>query len=188
MESIRDDSIKRSCDNITEIALANDWDCMATFTLSSEKIDRYDVPVIQKKFCKWLNNIRQRKNVEYIIVPEYHKDGAVHFHGLLKLGKLELIDSGKRDPSDRTAYNILDYKLGFSVAVLIDNNKMAISRYIAKYITKDTRKIFGKFYLAGGNLKRKLPCDYDNLDYDAFEGKQYPIEHTNILVKYAYIK
>ena len=26
----------------------------------------------------------------YVIVPEFHKDGAIHFHGLCKLGTMRL--------------------------------------------------------------------------------------------------
>ena len=52
-----------------------------------------------KKAHKWINNCKNRKAREllYLLVPEQHKDGAWHIHGLLcNTTGLTFTDSGKR--------------------------------------------------------------------------------------------
>ena len=189
---VRSDSVKRAKDKIFEIALANEWNYMVTFTLDESKVDRYDTKEIKKKFCKWLENMVQRKGLKALIVPELHQDGAVHFHGLIN-DSLDLVHSGtykvtgkkkpvrlstlkkmKLTPSSenvRDVYNITNYKLGFATAVELDGNKEAVSFYMTKYATKelDLHKILGKFYLAVGEIKRELPFELLDLDFREVE-------------------
>ena len=165
---VRSDSVKRAKDKIFEIALANEWNYMVTFTLDESKVDRYDTKEIKKKFCKWLENMVQRKGLKALIVPELHQDGAVHFHGLIN-DSLDLVHSGtykvtgkkkpvrlstlkkmKLTPSSenvRDVYNITNYKLGFATAVELDGNNEAVSFYMTKYATKELElhKVLGKF-------------------------------------------
>lgn len=114
------------------------WDYFVTFTFSKDKVDRYDFKVCTSKVRKWFNHLKQRKAVDlqYIIVPEQHKDGAWHMHGLIaNIGNIELSDSGKRYKG-QIIYNLLGWKNGFSTATkIIDTYKAAA--YIVKYITKD---------------------------------------------------
>lgn len=142
----RSDSIKRAKDKIFDIAFMNEsiWEYMVTFTLDGNKIDRYDEKGINKKFKKWLNHQTERKNLKYLIIPERHKDGAIHFHGLIN-ADFNYVDSGHKDKSGRTVYNIKDYPFGFSSAVKLDGNKIAVAKYVTKYITKGTEKIMGNF-------------------------------------------
>jgi hypothetical protein len=53
-----------------------------------------------------------------------------------------------------------------------------------KYITKQPEKIFGNYYFAGGNLKRTVPTEYCNCDFDEIEAKEYFIKNANMSVKY----
>ena len=73
------------------------WDYFVTFTFNSDKVDRYNFSEVSKKLSKWIDNIKQKygcKDMGYIIVPEKHKDGAWHFHGLFKnCDNLNFIDS-----------------------------------------------------------------------------------------------
>ena len=141
--SPRDDNLRRAKAKIFDIALSNDWDYMITLTLDKQKIDRYNPKEIIGPFTKWLNNMVYRYGFKYLIVPELHEDGAIHFHGLIN-SALDLTDSGnvkvpghkapikistaKKYGYDitsnevRTVYNISNYHLGFSSAVRIDKN------------------------------------------------------------------
>ena len=189
---VRSDSVKRAKDKIFEIALANEWNYMVTFTLDESKVNRYDSKEVKRKFCKWLENMVQRKGLKALIVPELHKDGAIHFHGLIN-DSLDLVHSGtykvtgKKKPvrlstlkkmkltpgseNVRDVYNITNYKLGFATAVELDGNKEAVSFYMTKYATKelDLHKILGKFYLAVGDIKRELPYELLDLDFREVE-------------------
>lgn len=143
-------AFKRSKNMIYKLACNNKpWDYFVTFTFNSEKVDRYNFSEVSKKLSKWIDNIKQKygcKDMGYIIVPEKHKDGAWHFHGLFKnCDNLNFIDSGIKDNQGRTIYNISNYKFGFTTATKLSDIDKAVS-YILKYISKD---------LFGDSLKGK---------------------------------
>lgn len=166
-------SVNRAKNKIFEIATQNNWLYMVTLTLDPSCIDRFDKKYVQKKVSKWLYNNAYRKNLKFLIVPELHVDGAVHFHGLFSDSGLNLIDSGfvkvkglkggvLKDKAfgdiQGAIFNISDFPFGYTSAVMTDNNTLAICRYITKYCVKDLSKIFGSFYLSGGpGLVRSAP-------------------------------
>lgn len=182
----RDDSIKRAKDKIFDIAFVNSslWQFFITLTLDKTKIDRYDKKEINKRLKSWLHNMSTNYNLNYLIIPEYHKDGAIHFHGLISGDDLRLSYVGL-DKKGRELYNLDSWRLGFSSCVRLDDNRAAVSSYITKYVTKDTSKILGNVYYAGGsNLLRDCPAEYCNIDYADFQGREFKIPNTKIKVKY----
>lgn len=186
----RTDSIKRARDKAFEIAHANNFTYFVTLTLDESKISRYDTAEISKKLFKWLNNQQQRNDLHYLIIPEYHKrvneDGksAIHFHGLLS-GNLRYIDSGHKTDKGQTIYNLDNWHYGFTTAVQLDDNYSRVVNYVMKYITKDCNKILGRWYLSGGkDLKRSVPTDFMNIDFQAFDGTEYEVLPARLSVKY----
>lgn len=179
----RPDSLKRAVDKIFDIAYLNDFEYFVTLTLNGAFVNRYDVLEVGKKLKNWLRNQKQRKDAKYIIVPELHKDGAIHFHGLMS-GRFHVTDSGKHTCKGQVIYNLEDWTLGYTTAVRIYGEKVAISRYICKYVTKDTKKIFGNVYFAGGDIVRE-PCkSYAHVDYYKAKGIEREIKGTGMKVKY----
>lgn len=147
--------------NIHDLAACNEWDYFITLTLNKEKIDRYDYKAAIKKLTWWLDNRVRRNGLKYVGVPELHKDGANHFHFLTKGDTYKLRDSG-RTQKGRKVYNVIDWGIGHSTAVVLDNNREAVAWYMAKYITKQAGKgrrddlkgtIGGRYYFHGGDLK-----------------------------------
>ena len=131
-------SLNRTKQTVYDYARANTWEWFITWTTDPKKVDRHNYQQVSAKFSKWLSNIRSRKapDLKYVIVPERHKDGAYHFHGLLaNTGKMEFVDSGKK-AKGMAIYNLDDWMLGFTTATQIQNTLKA-SNYITKYITKD---------------------------------------------------
>lgn len=127
----------KSC--VYDIARANRWDWFVTFTFNGELVERYNYDACVKKLTVWLNNVRKRKatGLKYIVVPEPHKDGAWHFHGLFAdCSGLTFSDSGITDKNGRRVYNIADYKLGWCTATRVSSSQKA-ANYICKYVTKD---------------------------------------------------
>lgn len=184
----RNDSLKRAKDKIFDISFINGdlWQYFITLTLDKTKIDRFDKKEINKKLKTWLNNMVKRYDFNYIIIPEYHKDGAIHFHGLCSGNNLKLtyvkIDKGRK------VYNLDNWNLGFSTAIELDNNRTAVSAYITKYVTKDTTKILGNVYYSGGHsIKRDCKSFYQNIDYSEFKGQEIKIPNTGIKVKYSIV-
>ncbi len=172
----RSDNVSRARRRVFEIAKCNNFELFVTLTLDSECINRYNVEEVKKAVRKWLNNITQRKGIKYLIVPELHKDGALHFHALMTKGLLKLIDSGHKDKNGHTVFNLPQWKYGFSTAIEVYGDFDGACKYISKYITKDTdKKIFGQFYLAGGKgLILEPDTELYNLDFSDFSDlKQY---------------
>lgn len=186
-ERVRADSFKRSKNAIFEIASANEWKYMITFTVDKDKCDRYDREAVKKAFSGWLYDMSKRKGLKALIIPEYHKDKAIHFHGLIN-DALEMVHSGtykiegeKKPVKESTlrrrgltpqaenvkdVYNVKGYKLGFSTAVPLDGNVTRVSYYMTKYCTKDLEKIFGSYYFCVGKVKRHLPYCICNMDIE----------------------
>jgi len=181
---VRDDSLRRAKIAVEDIAKINDFDYFITWTLDKTKIDRYDPKEVSKKLKKFLNNMKSRNNLTYIITPENHKDNAIHMHGLIK-GNIELVNSGKKTSDGKIKYNMPQWSFGYSTAIKITGNKDHVARYITKYISKDFHKIFGSFYYAGGkNLKRKPSTKLYHTNYEIVNSPEYIIEKAKIGFKY----
>ncbi len=181
----RVDNLNRTRQKKFDIAFLNNFKYFVTLTLDPEKVsDRYDPKAIKKQLIKWLDNAVQRKNLKYLLIPEHHKDGAIHFHALIS-ADFKFKDSGIKTTDGRTRYNIPEWKYGFSTAVELNGKYENVAKYVTKYITKDCVKIFGNYYFAGGkDLKRDVPCKLFDVDYDSFDVNEYSIPDTNLKFKY----
>lgn len=138
LRSVRN-SMKRSLNKIYDISRANSWDYFVTLTFNPDKVDRYSYDDCSKKLSQWLKDLKKRVNPDfmYLVVPELHKDGAYHFHGLFAhCDGLCIVPSGHFDKSGKVVYNIGSYRLGFTTATAV-GNQQAVNKYITKYVTKD---------------------------------------------------
>lgn len=177
---------KRAKNKIWDYARSNVWDYFLTFTFNKKMVDRYNYDECKSKLSKWLNNASQRYcngELKYLIVPEQHKDGAWHFHGLLSnCGSISMIDSGLRDDAGRIIYNLPQFKYGFTTSTAVtDTNRAAI--YITKYVTKALcLTLTGKCrYLCSKNLKCPVISDiycYDIKDYltSLYDSESFNVE------------
>ena len=151
-------SINRSIQTIYKYAQANRWEYFVTLTFKRDvDVNVYDYSDCVKKLTKWLNNQRRKcPDLKYLFVPEMHKDGAFHFHGLIaNADGLTYSDSGrvaignkayKRTKENQhfpTIYNLDNWKYGFSTATAVVSSCKSAS-YICKYITKDLIQGIGK--------------------------------------------
>lgn len=130
-------SLNRTKNKIYSYARCVKWEWFVTFTFSPDKVDRFDFDECSRLVRRWLNN--QRRNapdLQYIVVPEQHKNGAWHFHGLLaNIGKMKFIDSGVKDKG-KTIFNMSKWSNGFTTATVV-KDVYRVSKYIGKYITKE---------------------------------------------------
>jgi hypothetical protein len=74
--------------------------------------------------------------------------------------------------------------MAFPRRIELDDNVLAIARYITKYITKDIKKIFGNFYYAGGSLIRKPETVLCDSDYCLVDAPEYFVDTVKISFKY----
>lgn len=171
---------------VRDLALSNEFNSFVTLTLDASRVDRYDIDAVIKTMNNWLDNNVRRKGLKYILVPELHKDGAIHFHGFIN-DALPLVDSGTLstgegkprkprsskerqrfiDDGAHVVYNLPSWKLGFSTAIELYGEYRRAVAYVCKYISKEQQKIGGRWYYSGGDLKRP-EVYYDTVDYDQF--------------------
>ena len=162
-----DSSIQRTKTLVSDIVLANNFDLFCTFTLNKAKIDRYDIKNAKIKIRKWLNHCLDstRSNyspdLKYLVIPELHHDGAIHFHLLLKNYKGKLNLTKHKTSYGSNIYNITNWTYGHSTCSKINNknktNILKVSTYIKKYITKDMILIGNKNrYFCSKNLNRPI--------------------------------
>jgi len=160
-ETSGESSIRRTRRTLHDYVKCNDFDLFVTFTYDPKKIDRYDIDATFQKMRTWIHNqVRKNPDFKYILVPERHKDGAIHFHALMSnypfsLKKTNVIQENKR------VYNVTAFRFGFTAATYLPKNdpdsKSKAGNYIAKYITKDMITIRNKHrYLASKNLQKPI--------------------------------
>lgn len=168
-------NISRARSKIWEYAMCNEFEYFVTFTLNKDKMDRYDLEDFISKLGQFIRDYRKSRNtdIEYLLVPEKHKDGAWHMHGLIKgIKKEELKPFQLKDkiPSrikklireGRIIYNWSMYaeRFGFVTVEKIINNE-AVSGYMTKYINKSvgvtvTEKHKKSYYCSNGLKQAKV--------------------------------
>lgn len=175
------ESRRRAKSKVRDIALCNQFTHMFTWTLDPKLVDRYDPEQVYKKVRPFLSNMTQRKDFRYVVIPEYHKlkpgedKPAIHFHGLCSLGFVRIERAKKRgkpryDKHGRPVYNMTDWGFGWSTVVPLDDNYEKAVNYVTKYISKQDKKILGKYYLSSRSLRKApdvIPID-GGMDFDSF--------------------
>ena len=149
-------SISRSKSRIFELAMCNEFNFFCTFTQDQNLRDRFDLKEFRKDFAQLVRNINrsrgENEKIKYLLIPEQHKNGAWHMHGLL--AGLKETDLRKFTLSEKLPYRIRKqiekgveiydwtrYRkaFGYFTCTKIED-KTACSKYITKYISKDLQK------------------------------------------------
>lgn len=95
-------AVRRARAQVRDIALCTPFRWFVTLTLDPARVNRYDVREVTRHLNHWLDNQVRRKGLAYVLVPERHKDGAIHFHGFfndaLEAGTAELSPCPARKP------------------------------------------------------------------------------------------
>lgn len=164
-------SMRRARAKLRRLALANEFEYFVTLTLDQTRIDRYDPKIITKALNTWLDNMVRRHGLRYILVPERHKDGALHFHGFFAGKNLPAVDSGHKDSCGEPVYNLPQWGYGFSTAIRLRGEYPRAVAYVCKYIGKQQgQRPMGRWYYSGGALKEP-PKLYADLDFDELSNK-----------------
>lgn len=133
-ESVRC-SLSRSSRMIKLLALSySGWKWFVTWTFDKEIIgNRYDYDNVYRHFEDYLIQYRlDHPDCHYIIVPELHKDGAYHFHGLFD-SSLPVSFAGIFNGVK--TWHVDFYGLGYTTATEVQS-VVRVSHYISKYMTK----------------------------------------------------
>lgn len=178
-------SISRTRSTIFEIAFCNDFEYFCTFTQDESKVsDRFDLSAFRSRLSQFVRNQNRYRapenRIEYLFIPEQHKDGAWHIHGLLKgltENDLKLNEHGYLD-----WYKYRD-RFGFFSCSKIKSHD-ACSRYVTKYVSKslcstkiDSR---GHMFFASKGLKRKVCIDEYMFDSSMYDEWDYENDYVKI--------
>ena len=138
-------SLSRTRRVIMEYGLCNRWDYFMTCTQDANKRDRHDLKQFRNDLEQFVRDCRKRygQKVQVVLIPEKHKDGAWHMHGLISgLPAAVLSDF---DPAvhplkicNRGFKNWQDYADRFGFCSLSPiKDPVRVGMYITKYVTKD---------------------------------------------------
>lgn len=158
---------RRAKVNAFDAILCNrDLDTFATFTFNPEAIsDRTAYDQCYDALAPWLSNRVQRRGLKYIIAPERHEKGGIHFHMIcngdaLRMERARSAKTGRAlSHNGNPLYNVTDWSFGFTSAEVIrcaDADRDAVAKYIFKYMGKQGGKIGGRYLLTGGKLARPV--------------------------------
>lgn len=171
----------RAKSRVMELALCNDWQYFSTLTIDEKKQDRFDLQDFKKDLGVWIGNYNKKfgTQLKYILIPEYHKDGAVHLHGLL--------NNVSADSLQKNEHNYLDlpyYKNRFGYLSLSKiKSPERVSRYITKYITKqfENGEKHKHLFLSSHGLKSA------ELIHSGFCSSDYQFQYENDFCKLSWL-
>lgn len=160
-------SMRRARAKLRRLALANDFKWFVTLTLDPAKIDRNDGAAVARALGRWADNMVRRKGLKYVLVPELHKKGGIHFHGFFS-DSVEVTDSGHVDEAGHPIYNLPEWTLGFTTAIALYGDYPSAVGYVTKYIGKQGLRPMGRWYYSGGRLQEpsKIYADMDKEDVE----------------------
>lgn len=186
LESIEQDRIHsdhmnlvRTRNQIKDYCLSNDFNMFWTLTFGTK---RESDQTCFNRLSNWLKYMKSKYGLfDYIFIPERHKDGCIHFHGVTGNFKGVVVDSGIREKGS-IVYNCSDWRYGFSTITMV-RSKVKTASYITKYVTKTlSQEIVGKGkkkYWSSRGLRKPVETYYD---YVPFVSKEPDWESENIQI------
>lgn len=187
-------SVSRSKSRIFELAMCNEFTHFCTFTQDQTKRDRFDLSEFRKDFAMLVRNLNRTRGegekIKYLLIPEQHQNGAWHMHGLLMgltendLRKFTLSEKlpehiRKQISKGIDVFDWTRYRKAFGYFTCTEiGNKVACSKYITKYISKDLQKTVREsgehLYFASQGLKGREtvvknstdPCPVSEWDFE----------------------
>ena len=164
-EEVERISLSRTKKNIRELALCNNFEFFVTLTVNKNYCDRYDLEICEENLKKLFKKYK-RKNPDffYLFIAEKHKDGAFHFHGLIRGMNSEDL---YLNSNSFLSSHFFD-ELGFNSFSKIKNYEKTCN-YITKYITKDCcRNKHNQIYISSKGLKKATKTEIQNLEDNFF--------------------
>ncbi|MGL9972466.1 hypothetical protein IGI80_003401 [Enterococcus sp. DIV1420a] len=149
-----------------------------TLTFDDSKVNAKNYRYSRQKLQAWLKYQREKYGkFGYLFIPELHKSGRIHFHGMTENFAPPLVEA--RYPKNKRLikkngiqiYNAEAWKNGFSTVSKIESKEKS-ANYITKYITKELINTPNAYhqprYFVSRGLK-KPEISYAELTNDYFE-------------------
>lgn len=161
-------------------AFSNDFRWFVTLTFDPKKVKSSDYETAKNTLLRWCRKMRDRHGqFDYLMIPELHQSGAVHFHGLLGDIPVNFEEAANYKTGTplirhgRQVYNLTEWEYGFSDCEEIESPERAAS-YITKYVTSalltDKQMYHKKRYFNSQGLAKPVVVYgmSDNADLDSF--------------------
>lgn len=162
-----DSNFSRARNMVLQYALCNPWDYFFTGTLDPDRWDRNSLDPFMIDLSQKIRDWRKayQSNIQVLLIPEHHQDGAWHIHGLIRgvpswhlfrFYWLPLRELGLTAPfpeklcknADWRYWDDFSDRYGYcSLAPIKD--PVATAYYISKYVSKDLSR-------RGGDLGKHL--------------------------------
>lgn len=193
-------SLSRSRARIFELASCNEFTHFCTFTQSPDLRERFDLREFRKDFAQYVRNLNRSRDpeskIKYVLIPEEHKKGGWHMHGLLmglNEGELRPFSLKEKLPQRireklKEGEQIFDWegyrkRFGFFTCTPI-KDPQACSRYLTKYITKDLVKSSlssgEHLFFASQGLKGRETLVKSSIDLCPIEKWSYENEYVKV--------
>lgn len=186
-------SISRTKSRIFELAGCNPWDWFFTGTLNPDWHDTNNLGGFRKALSQYIRDCRKQYKTPcaYLLIPEQHKSGAWHVHGLLygfpdiafrrftlsETLPYKLLEQLRRGDDIRQWVGYSN-KFGYTTVSPIRSQERTTS-YITKYVTKDCVKSSisngNHLFYASQGLQGKIT---------AYEGKQLPLDLGKVVYSF----
>lgn len=174
---------------VIEYTMNNVFNWFVTITFDKNKIDRFNVQLLENKVLQWLNNTRINygNKAQYILVPEYHKNGAIHYHALINLENDKLRFLYNHDQWKKPVYKdrLLFNKFGRNQWISIETYNEPVGLYLSKYITKLPDKMNNRYYFVSKGLNKSERLKYDDKIMDYLQDRM-PIAQTHFATIYRF--
>lgn len=134
------ESSQRSKRTIIDYGLSNKWTHFITITFDPGKHNRYQYDLLVNNLTTYLKSYKRRydSTFKYLISPEQHKDGALHFHGLVILNNTKHLElKFIRDQAQVYNHTLIEKKFGFNEFTKIYNHNEFVTYYVSKYVSKN---------------------------------------------------
>lgn len=154
-------SVTRAKSKIREYVANSNFNAFCTFTFSGRNFDRYNFMECRKFITDYFTHKLMVLN--WLVVPEFHEDGAIHFHGFMNIDKKSLkYGYSKKDSHGRMHMHFYSETINrdigrndfqFFTPTSINELK-SVCAYVLKYVTKDVAKVFPLVYFCSRGLKQ----------------------------------
>lgn len=177
------------------IAYGSRWAWYVTLTVSPDLCDRYSFDDIYRRvfrdiIYRYNRGARSDRRLLYFFVPEFHEDGAIHLHGLLKNVRRESLRK-----NEHGYLEIADFRerLGFmniqSLSKFSRDEYKKTVDYVLKYVTKSFEELplgVHSYYCSKGLPRGEITQKkYDDVTESLINSADYIYE--NDYVKKAYL-
>ena len=176
-------NIVRAKSKVFEYAYCNEFEFFVTLTIDPRKYDRSDLKGYYKDFTQFLRNYNRIHaiRIQYLFIPEMHKDGNWHMHGFIKGLPSNHLNINEHKHLDWEPYR---KRFGW-ISIDPIRSQEGVCRYITKYINKELadsiKELNAHLYYCSKGLEKAVEIKKGTLS-----AKSIPWDFENDYVKVAW--